>query len=38
MNGIKMMVLVCGPLGICEVVKKWCVEEGWDLENDLVVF
>ena len=32
------MVLVCGPPGMCEAVKKWCVKEGWDLENDLVVF
>ena len=32
------MVLVCGPTGVCEVVKQWCKSEGWDLEKDLVVF
>jgi NAD(P)H-flavin reductase len=34
----KTMVLVCGPPGMCDAVKQWCDEEGWDLEKDLVVF
>jgi nitrate reductase (NAD(P)H) len=38
MNERETMVLVCGPPGLCNVVKKWCEKEGWDLENNLVVF
>ena len=34
----KTMVLVCGPPGMCDAVKQWCDEDGWDLEKDLVIF
>ena len=34
----KTMVLVCGPPGMCDAVKQWRDEDGWDLEKDLVVF
>ena len=34
----RTMVLVCGPPGMCDAVKQWCDEDGWDLEKDLVIF
>ena len=34
----KMLVLVCGPPGLCDNVKAWCNEMELDLKNDLVVF
>ena len=37
-DGGKTMVLVCGPPGMCDAVKQWCDEDGWDLEKDLVIF
>jgi len=37
-DGGKTMVLVCGPPGMCDAVKKWCHEDGWNLDKDLVVF
>jgi NAD(P)H-flavin reductase len=38
MKARKTMVLVCGPLGMCNVVKEWCKDEGTDVEKDLVIF
>ena len=37
-DGGKTMVLVCGPPGMCDAVKQWCDEDGWDMEKDLVIF
>jgi NAD(P)H-flavin reductase len=37
-DGGKTMVLVCGPPGMCDAVKQWCEQDGWDLEKDLVIF
>jgi NAD(P)H-flavin reductase len=37
-DGAKTMVLVCGPPGMCDAVKQWCEQDGWDLEKDLLIF
>jgi len=37
-DGGKTMILVCGPPGMCDAVKKWCQEDGWDVKKDLVIF